>query len=308
MSLNPETAVKIAVIGDVHDQWEPEDGVALKRLGVDLALFVGDFGNEAVEVVRAIADLDIPKAAVFGNHDAWYTMTDWGRKRCPYDRVAEDWVQDQIDFLGEAHVGYGKRDFPELGLTVVGTRPFSWGGPEWRYKTFYRERFGVNDLAESRDRIVEAAKTAAYNQIIFLGHNGPTGLGDAPESACGRDWKPLGGDFGDPDFAEAIAQTRDLGKTIPLVTFGHMHHTLRHTKTRLRSSLEVDEYNTVYLNAASVPRIQGSGSEKRRHFAIAVLRGGKIAAASHVWVSSEGEIIAEKPLIERDRQSIESVT
>ncbi|MGC9525287.1 MAG: TIGR04168 family protein [Limnospira sp.] len=306
MSLNPETAVKIAVIGDVHDQWEPEDGAALKQLGVDLALFVGDFGNEAVDIVQAIADLDIPKAAVFGNHDAWYTMTDWGRKRCPYDRAAEDWVQDQIDSLGEAHVGYGKRDFPELGLTVVGTRPFSWGGPEWRYKSFYREWFGVNDLAESRDRIVEAAKTAAYDQIIFLGHNGPTGLGDTPESACGRDWKPLGGDFGDPDFAEAIAKTRSLGKTIPLVTFGHMHHTLRHTKTRLRSSLEVDEYNTVYLNAASVPRIQGTGLEKRRHFAIAVLRGGKIAAASQVWVGSDGEILAEKPLMEK-RESIESV-
>ena len=72
--------VKIAVVGDVHDQWEKEDGIALKRLGVDLVLFVGDFGNESVEVVRKIADLDIPKAVVMGNHDAWYTATEWGRK------------------------------------------------------------------------------------------------------------------------------------------------------------------------------------------------------------------------------------
>lgn len=47
--------LKIAVVGDIHDQWEVEDGNALKHLGVDLVLFVGDFGNESVEVVRAIA-------------------------------------------------------------------------------------------------------------------------------------------------------------------------------------------------------------------------------------------------------------
>ena len=38
--------IKIAVVGDVHDQWEEDDDIALKHLGVDLVLFVGDFGNE----------------------------------------------------------------------------------------------------------------------------------------------------------------------------------------------------------------------------------------------------------------------
>ncbi len=104
--------IKIAVVGDIHDQWEADDGIALQQLNVDLVLFVGDFGNESVEVVRAIAALDIPKAAIFGNHDAWYTATDWGRKKCPYDHKKEDWVQQQIDLLGDTHVGYGKLDFP----------------------------------------------------------------------------------------------------------------------------------------------------------------------------------------------------
>ena len=39
---------KIAVIGDVHDQWEIEDNLALEALQVDLALFVGDFVNESL--------------------------------------------------------------------------------------------------------------------------------------------------------------------------------------------------------------------------------------------------------------------
>ncbi|MBS0017647.1 MAG: TIGR04168 family protein [Arthrospira sp. SH-MAG29] len=296
MSPSPELTIKIALIGDIHDQWEPEDEIALKQLGVDLALFVGDFGNEALEVVKAIAQLDLPKAVVFGNHDAWYSMTEWGRQKCPYDRTLEDRVQTQIDLLGPAHVGYGKRDFPELGLTVVGTRPFSWGGPKWTNQEFYQTRFGVNSNQESSDRILAQVKNAAFDQIIFLGHNGPSGLGDTPESPCGKDWKPIGGDYGDPDFAEAITQTRNYGKTIPLVGFGHMHHTLRHTKAYLRKSLAVDEHQTIYLNAASVPRIQGTGPDKYRHFAIAILKQGQIREASHIWVNSQGQIIKQQHL------------
>ena len=75
----------IAVIGDVHDRWEEKDNLALKYLDVDLALFVGDFGNESIEVVTTVANLDIPKAVILGNHDAWYTASPWGRRKAPYD-------------------------------------------------------------------------------------------------------------------------------------------------------------------------------------------------------------------------------
>ncbi len=32
-----------------------------------------------------------------------------------------------MDLLGTSEVGYGKLDFPALNLSVVGSRPFSWG-------------------------------------------------------------------------------------------------------------------------------------------------------------------------------------
>ena len=35
--------LKIAVVGDVHDQWSEEDGIALKHLDVDLVLFCRGF-------------------------------------------------------------------------------------------------------------------------------------------------------------------------------------------------------------------------------------------------------------------------
>ena len=291
--------LKIAVVGDIHDQWEVEDSLALKHLGVDLVLFVGDFGNESVEVVRAIASVNIAKAAVMGNHDAWYSATEWGRKKCPYDRTKEDWVQEQLDLLGSAHVGYSKLDFPQWNLTVVGGRPFTWGGHEWRFADICKQRYGVTDLEESAQRIFASAKSAACDTIIFLGHNGPSGLGDRPEDPCGKDWHPIGGDFGDPDLAEAISLTMTAGKQIALVTFGHMHHSLRYTKTELRKPIFISPEGIVYLNAASVPRIVEGESGKLRKFSLVYLEAGEVTQASLVWVGEDFQVVKEEVLYER---------
>lgn len=301
--MNEAKVIKIAVIGDVHDRWEPEDGEALKHLGVDLALFVGDFGNESLEVVRAISSLDIPKAAVFGNHDAWYTATEWGRSQCPYDRTRENWVKQQLDLMGEAHVGYSKRDFPELNVTVVGSRPFTWGGPEWKYNDFYSEWFGVESFEESARLIARAAAEADCENVIFLGHTGPAGLGEAAEDPCGRDWKPLGGDWGDPDFAEAIDRTIGSGRHVPLVTFGHMHHKLRHTKKELRKSLSVSDGGTVYVNAASVPRIIDRDRDRLRNFSIVLLESGVVSEVSLIWVGDDFAVALEQVLYRRAESS-----
>jgi len=299
--------IKIAVIGDIHDQWEEADNLALQQLGIDLALFVGDFGNESVDIVRCIASLDIPKAAILGNHDAWYSASAWGRKQCPYDSKKEDRVQQQLDLLGEDYVGYGQRDFPQLQLSVVGSRPFSWGGWEWKNKEFLRDRYGVSNFQESTDKIVEAASQAACNTIIFLGHNGPSGLGEQPEDICGRDWQPLGGDHGDPDFRDAIAQVRASGKQIPLVTFGHMHHRLRHTQGRLRSAVAIAEAETIYLNAASVPRIIEPAGKRLHNFSLVYLQQGIVSQISLIWVGEDFQIASEKILYQAQPSRLQTV-
>lgn len=305
MTSHHDKSIKIAVVGDVHDAWEADDGVALKHLGVDLVLLVGDFGNESVEVVRAIASLDLPKAAILGNHDAWYSASEWGKKRCPYDRSQEDRVQQQLDLLGEAHVGYGKLDFPSLNLTVVGSRPFSWGGSEWKNKEFYQERYEVTSFEESTRRIVEAASSAACENIIFMGHSGPVGLGEEPADPCGKDWHPVGGDYGDPDFASAIAQTRDNGKSVPLVAFGHMHHQLRHSD-KLRTPV-VSLQGTVYVNAANVPRIIQTETDRRRNFSLVSLQGGVVSQVSLVWVGQDFTVASEQTLYRHSEATVQPV-
>jgi len=290
----PKSIIKIAVIGDIHDLWELEDNTALKHLGIDLALFVGDYGNEAVEVVRRVAAADLPKAAVMGNHDAYYSASKKGINNCPYDRTQEDWVQLQMDLLGEAHIGFSKREFPQFGLTIVGGRPFSWGGSKWRYRKFYRDRFDVRGFDESCELILAAADEAEHNTIIFLGHVGPYGLGAQPEAPCGKDWGSKGGDYGDPDFADAIALTQQSGKRVPLVAFGHMHHALKNNSQQLRTRVVASPTGTLYFNAANVPRIEQTPTGTRRSFSVVTLNQGSVESITLLWLNANFEPISEE--------------
>jgi uncharacterized protein (TIGR04168 family) len=300
----PSLPIQIAIVGDIHSEWSDLDNDLLCQLDLDLVLFVGDLGNEDVAVADRIAKLELPKAVILGNHDAWFTASPWGQSKCPYDRTTEDRVQQQLDILGIHHVGYSQLDFPELNLSVVGSRPFSWGGRDWRNKDFYQERFGVGGFTESIERITTAAAQTSTDRLIFIGHNGPIGLGDQPEDICGRDWETTGGDYGDPDFAAALAAVKDTGKSIPLVAFGHMHHRLRHTQERLRTAYrQVD--NTLYLNAARCPRMVEMGGKALRNFSVVTLRGDRaiskdeneVIGAGLIWVDVEGQIYSEEPYL-----------
>ena len=291
--MTQQQSITIAVVGDVHDQWSVADNLALQHLDVDLALFVGDFGNEAVEVVRTIAAVCVPKAVIMGNHDAWYSASTWGQKKAPYDRSKEDRVQQQLDLLGLAHVGFSKFDFPQLNVSVVGSRPFSWGGDTWRNSQFYRDRYNIKNFAESTEQIVTSAKDAVHQDLIFIAHNGPTGLGKSTESICGRDWKEEGGDYGDPDFTEAIAQVKSLGKSIPLVTFGHMHHKLKNPRGKRRKIVEVRD-KTVYLNAACVPRVIKASEGEKRSFSLVTMKEGVVQTISLVWLAPNFEIESDE--------------
>ncbi len=302
MTAQPQDTLQIAIVGDVHQQWNNDDATALQSLNVDLVLFVGDFGNEDLAIIDQIANLPLPKAAIFGNHDAWYTATPWGRRKRPYDPAKDDRFATQLKTLQDCHVGYNCLDFPQLGLSVIGARPFSWGGSEWRNKTFYRDRYGVTSFQDSTAKILTAARRASQPNLILIGHNGPTGLGEAPEDICGKDWNPIGGDYGDPDMADAIAQLQleltAQGKALPLVSFGHMHHSLRHRKDRLRTcALRQD--GTLYLNAARCPRHLESETGLERNFSLVTLTNGKVTASRLVWLNAAHQIIREEDLLEK---------
>lgn len=293
--------IKIAIVGDVHDLWGEADRQALEHLNVDLVLFVGDIGNESIEIVRAIASLELPKAVVLGNHDAWYAV----RRKKNSDR--EDGVKKQLDLLGHAHVGFSYLDFADLGLSVVGSRPFSWGGQKWKNSDFYGDRYGVRSFDESTALIMESVNKCTHNTVIFLGHNGASGLGDRPWDICGIDWQLEGGDYGDPDLADVISKTQSLGKNIALVAFGHMHHRLKMYGDRHRTAVVKDRSDIVYVNAAAVPRIIESNNSGDRNFSLHnftlvtlqnnpndYMGNHKVEEVSLVWVDPDLGIVSEQ--------------
>lgn len=69
-STGNEGVTRIVFVGDVHNHWVNEDEGALRALHPHLTVFVGDIGDEAVELVRKIARMEVPKAVILGNHDS----------------------------------------------------------------------------------------------------------------------------------------------------------------------------------------------------------------------------------------------
>ncbi|CAI9783078.1 unnamed protein product [Fraxinus pennsylvanica] len=306
------SSVRIAVVGDVHDDWSlEEDSKALQLLKPDLVLFTGDFGNENVDLVRSIANLEITKAIILGNHDAWNTQKFSAREK--------DAVQLQLECLGDEHVGYRRLDFPTMKLSIVGGRPFSCGGEQLFRKKLLTARYGIRDMNESAKTIYQSAlRTPEDHSVVFLAHNGPTGLGSNVDDICGRDWVFGGGDHGDPDLANAISQLKETNKlSIPLVVFGHMHKQLAYGNG-LRKMIVVRDNNTVYLNGAIVPRVKRLGNEPGeyarssifsetsvetseshgtiRAFTTADILDGRVEKIAETWVS----VIGDKTTLEEE--------
>jgi uncharacterized protein (TIGR04168 family) len=268
--------VRIAVIGDVHELWEPMDCEILDGMGYDLVLFVGDLADRlhrrTLQVARRIAALRTPALLVPGNHD---TTTPLGvlfeglhrvTRRPGQARRADRRYEALRQALGPVQLaGYSAHPFPEHGLTVIAGRPHAMDGRRLSFLPALERRHGVRSLEGSIARyrsLVDSAEGA----LLFVAHNGPQGLGadrSAPYALRGIDGATLskaqGLDLGDPDLADAVAWARAQGKTVLAVVAGHMHH---RGGTR-RWQLEQD--GVLYVNAARVPRVFEQDAVVVRH-------------------------------------------
>lgn len=268
---------------------------------------LGDFGDENVEVVRSIANLEFAKAVILGNHDSWFTRQ--------FSEREKDKVQLQLECLGKEHVAYQRLDFPLLKVSVVGGRPFSCGGKPLFRKKLLSARYGVRDTDGSAKKIQKASLgTPKDHFLILLAHNGPTGLGSSFNDICGKDWEyEVAGDHGDPDLAHAISLLKENNQvSIPLVVFGHMHKELAFGKG-FRKMIVVGTDKTIYLNGAIVPRVKRLGEEDNRSlddesvvsspkakgttraFTLVEISEGKVSRVAESWVSVvEGRTMLEE--------------
>jgi uncharacterized protein (TIGR04168 family) len=265
---------RLAIVGDIHSYWTDDDAEMLSSLEVDHVVFVGDFANEDPDLLRNVKaqllEYGLAFSAVLGNHDAWATTISTvagsiPNKRIPkFDPLRVGLVNQSIAILGKDHIGYGNKDVSlhdQIGFSLIGGRPCSWGGNDWSGNLFgapaffFEQMFGVKGFDESAARIVEQAALTSFPDKIFVAHNGPSGLGKLPTSPVGRDWGEFG-DWGDPDLEDAISTVScKKGVSVPLCCFGHMHNDVKVESPHGREMC-AEKAGTVYVNAAMVPRIR----------------------------------------------------
>lgn len=272
----------ILVVGDVHKEWRTADTEFLERKTQDLTLFVGDLGDEDVDMVRTIANIGVRKAVMLGNHDAWRSFSE--------KRITPN-LQESLEILGEDHLAYDLTEWPEAQMSIVGARPFSWGGPSLRSPEVYSELYDVRSHRESAERIVEVARQAQHRDIIILAHNGPTGLSMETHDIWGKDFgKSPRGDWGDEDLELAIDHIKSLGIRVRLVIAGHMHHRLITPRGAFRTRF-LRHGNTVYINAAVVPRHRClSNGSVVSHYLKVHCEEGKLDTFQEIWVDIKGKV------------------
>ena len=243
---------------------------------------MGDLSDGDLRMVKSITQLTLPVAVLLGNHDR-------GRDKSGV------LLQQQMSMLGERHCPWRLRGWSQPELAVVGARPCSAGGG-FHLSQAVQAVFGPITETQSADWIVDAASHAPDHwPLVVLAHSGPTGLGSAANSPCGRDWKQPHIDWGDRDLALALDRMRKI-RPADLVVFGHMHHQLKGQRGA-RITFHRDRRGTCFVNAACVPRVGLDESGMPLHHLTWVeFSGTEPTLVSHRWYRPGGELSYEQTL------------
>jgi uncharacterized protein (TIGR04168 family) len=262
----------IGIIGDLHAHWDEVDVAQLNASSYDLLFFVGDLGSGArdstLKIARLLSRLNKPTLVLPGNHDTW-DLAELSAELSHREglRKLNTILQGSRPESGVANAslcGFSSHRLTQgdVDVTLIVARPHSMGGPDVAFPEYMAEYYGVGDIAASQRRICELVDGAQTQRLLFFAHNGPLGLGDRPEDMWGCDFRPGGGDWGDPDLAHAIDYARERGHVVQAVVGGHMH--LRTKQGEERPWMQHVKGATI-VNAARVPRIFSDSTGVHRH-------------------------------------------
>ena len=279
--------VRLAILGDLHGHWSSIDAQQLDAAGYDAVLVVGDLAGlrwaPTLAVARGLAELTTPTIVVPGNHDATHPAQLLaevvGRPRAGHPLAGTQ--RRRLDALVEAlgPCALGAYSVHEVGpISVIAGRPHAMGGPTLSFAAHLHARCGVDSLEASRDRLCALVDQAPTDDLLFLAHNGPTGLGDRRTDIWGCDFRRAEGDWGDPDLRSAIDHATARGRRVHAVCAGHMHRRIKGGGTRTPQLVHGD---TLYVNAAEVPRVREG---RRHHVALELLDGP--ARATDQWLET----------------------
>lgn len=272
--------MKLAVIGDVHHAWNEVDTAFFNASDYDALLFVGDIYNFSLQrglrAASELAELDKPALLVPGNHDAVHPaqLAAEITRRPSLIRWTSMGHTQRVRLLCEAVGGVQVGGFSVHplgeGVDVIVGRPHSMGGSVISFAPHLAEAYGVYTLEDSVKRLKRCVDESEAKRVLFLAHNGPTGLGERRDDLWGADFRREEGDFGDYDLRAAVDYAKERGKRVLAVVAGHMHHRLRGGGVRSWCSRQDD---TLYVNAARVPRIFEDRDGLMHHHIDLVLEG-----------------------------------
>ncbi len=264
--------VNIAVIGDIHLMWDSTDIEFFNQSDYDHVLFVGDLPardpGKVNDIAARLAEVNKSSFYMFGNHDA-VTIP-----QLAAEVMQQQWlismgamgmkgrVKKLVSHLGNVKVcGYNSYALSDE-VALVNMRPFAMGG-FLSFHPYMKEAYGVATLADSEIKLRDLVDSVEQPKIVFMGHNGPHGLGKKPSDIWGVDFNRKGGDWGDTDYAFAIDYAKSCGKEVLVAVAGHMHHPTKYGKKK--KAWHVEKEGVQYINAARYPRHERRGGVKYRH-------------------------------------------
>ncbi|MCS7205378.1 MAG: metallophosphoesterase [Leptospiraceae bacterium] len=305
--------MKLALFGDLHGHFDDFDVEYFNQSDYDYLLFTGDLLgliSLSHKVYFHLSQLKKKSFLIWGNHDGFrlhellaeiYSKKKWQVKESDWIKVNQRLEVIQKKLGKNFHCG-GYQIFSldeETAIFLV--RPHSIGGKTIGYKNFLKMKYGVETFDDSikkmknllHDYLQKKPKTKV---LIFLGHNGPMGLGDLPMDIWGCDFQPDYGDFGDSDFAEIISFAQSIGLSIPLVVAGHMHHRISKKAFSYIKNLEKKEripikkiHDTYYVNPAKVPRIIKDKNQKLHYYIYVEILEKKVKEIQEKYVQDKEE-------------------
>jgi uncharacterized protein (TIGR04168 family) len=287
-------ASKIAVIGDVHLFWDETDTAIFNESDYDLVLFVGDLAGyvqyKGLRLARSLRELRVPAMCIPGNHDGLHAFQLGAEVAPRAHRLRRVFTQGQSrrcknleEALGPVELlSYERRRLEVNGvaLNLVAARPHSIGGKRLACIRYLQKDFDIGSMDDSSARLKSLVDVCDEAPILFLAHNGPSGLGDRANSIWGCDFRKKEEDWGDRDLEVAVRYAQESGRHVLGAVAGHMH---RRTKKGKHRPLSVEKDGMLFVNAAEVPRHrEHEGRFKRHHVKLEVT--AKKMTAEDVWI------------------------
>lgn len=286
------TSIRIGVVGDLHTHWDDVDVAQFARTDYDLLFFVGDLGGgtpeSSLRVARSISRLEKDVLVMPGNNDTGdiAELSAELSHRMGLSRIAA--MRSGADHRTSIRLcGYSKHRLTRdsVDVTLITARPHSLGGPALSFPDHMSMNYGIDSIDASFERLRVLIDESETERLLFFSHNGPTGLGDAPDDMWGCDFKPGGGDWGDPDLELAIDHALAIGKRVLAVVAGHMHLV---TKGGQERTWITERNGIVYVNSARVPRIFASDDDVHRHHVSLVVTANEVEV-SEILVPEHGQ-------------------